>query len=51
MSLTNQNQQGSNKKGGKKAGTPNATKGTNAAKPPKGGQMKPKVNMVRKTGG
>ncbi len=50
MSLTNQNQQGSNKKGGKKPGTPN-TKGVNAAKPPKGGQMKPKVNMVRKTGG
>lgn len=50
MSLTNQNQQGSNKKGGKKVGTPNA-KGTNAAKPPKGGQIKPKVNMVRKTGG
>lgn len=49
MSLTNQNQQGS-KKGGKKAGTPNA-KGLNVAKPPKGGQMKPKVNMVRKTGG
>jgi hypothetical protein len=50
MSLTNQNQQGSNKKGGKKAGTAN-TKATSTAKPPKGSQMKPKVNMVRKTGG
>lgn len=46
MSLTNQNQ-GNNKKGGKKVGTTKAT----SVKPPKTSIAKPKVNMVRKTGG
>lgn len=50
MSLTNQNQ-GANKKGGKNA--KGGAKAANTLKPqaPKGNQMKPKVNMVRKTGG